>query len=287
MIFNVIKDSLLDNFYFSELDDNERLTINYMDIFEFDSLNIMSDLKKNVIRELRLSKLLDGENIDDKINLINEIEDPSIVLSKRSKSLGIGVDMENTSISVGNYDVDIDDKIVMDYEIINDDKNRIYSDVFEKVNDKMEEMVVSDYLKLSKINRVKMEQFDLISPMIVESNTTKILAKINTACSYIQKGNRKEVGNLVIINPIDYNKMKSSLDLLRVNIFQSMFMPRNEILVTIKSPGVEFHRVVYKMVTCEYTKPPNFSNNVKFEFSYGMGRTSIKPESNCVLISIN
>lgn len=289
MIFKeVIGRELLDIFYISELSEEDSITMSYMDIVSSDD-GKLDDLKKTIIRELRFHRLLDGVDTYDRIEKINKIVDTDVIHSKRSIELGFDGDFSkafpdgkllNASMRVSTYNVSLTDIISFSYGKSNGIGDKISEEVYRKINDKVEEIIISDYLELSELNSIKMEEFDRISPMVVDYNPTKIVAKINTASNYITKNNRKGRGNCIIINPIDYNKLGDKVELLNMNILKSIHIPKNKILVTVKSSGIEFHRFVYRLEISEN------DDYLDFRFKYGMDRTSVRPESNCLLISI-
>jgi hypothetical protein len=290
---DIIRKDLNDNFYIYELnDDNGQVaTINYMDLnFDFDEDKI-NNFKKSVIREIRLGKIIDGDgddkerNISYEIDLINKIQDPKILHVKREDD--DGEDMSMLTPKLRTFNIFLTEKKSISKEVpYNTEDRKIYKEVYGEINNTIEEILISEYLELSRINQLKNKHFFDYPPINIKNDGMVILSKINAAFQKISIDNRKTQGNLLIMNPKLYSRHKVHFMKLRCNIFLSDFMSHDKIIATLNSDGVEFFRLVYSFKSIKSVNE-KLKEIVKFRLDYGYEKTSISPEDNCILININ
>lgn len=285
MVFrNIIKEDIEEHFYISEISDDKSqvVTINYLDIINDYTLEEIENQKKNVIRNIRLGKIIgrESEDISEIIDIIKEIKDPKILMGEEYKDMGSSPTLRTFQIFLTEKEV-ITSPLSSDFNYNKD----IYTQIYNKINLIIEEVLVNEYLKLSYINDVKNKHFFGKDPIICDNDPTIILSKINLACNAIQYNNRKELGNMLIINPTLYKRYKSYFLKLNLQIFLSKFIDINKILVTLNSSGVEFFRLIYSFKEAEIIDP-SFERSKKFRLDYGYEKTSISAEDNCVLIDI-
>ena len=292
MVFkNIIRTDIEDHFYISEITDdkNQVVTINYLDINHDYTLEEIENHKKGIMRGLRLSKIM-GEYTEDlsrKLAMIKEIKDPKI-LPKYLKDNEDNALHSFLSPTVRKFNIFLTKKIVIEKELSNnfDHNKNIYTEVYNKINSIIEEVLVKEYLYLSYLNNIKIKYFLDTKPIICDDDPNVILSKINLAFNYIFNNNKKEMGNMLIMNPNLYNRFKNHFLKLNIRIFLSDYIGDDKIIATLNSKGIEFFRMIYSFKEVEVADPTSFGRIKKFRLDYGYERTSISPEDNCILIDI-
>lgn len=287
MIFkSIIKSDLEEHFYISELSDdkNQVANINYMDISHDYTLDDIENHKKGIIRGVRLSKIMGKEdsidNVDSIIDIIMKIKDPKILPRY------INSDYQNFSPTLRTFQIFLTEK--MKFEISPsgfDHTKSLYTNIYNQINSTLEELLVNKYLELSYINNVKNKYFFGTESIVCDNDPTLILSKINLGLNKILKSNRKELGNMIIINPSLYNRYKSYFLKLNIQVFISIYIPENKIICTLNSKGIEFFRLIYSLKESDIVDD-GFKTYKRIRLDYGYNETSISPEDNCVLIDI-
>jgi len=284
---SIIRSDLEDAFYINEVDDKTGIfEVNYMDFIEHYGDDIFESFKKNIIRELRFSKLLDGDSESEyRIKLLNLIEDQGILSSNYGEKFRGDV-VSEMKMDLRNLKLSTTDSISLEFKLGNMVSRSQISSIISEINNRIESIIVNFYLELSMVNESKLLLFYDREPFTVDNDSTKISAKISMLSSFMKTINRKCVGNLIIVNPFTYMKNSESLDLLNVEILKSNYIPKDKIIVTVKEMGVEFNRFVYKFNYYSVVSPTTMESSHIFNLDYSMVRTSKRSENFCILMRI-
>ncbi|CAG7581310.1 MAG: hypothetical protein SLAVMIC_00779 [uncultured marine phage] len=286
----MIREELEKYFYVYETELEELDVQHFEYVMNFDEDKV-EDFKKHVIRELRLSKILDGKDVEERVNVIKNLDDSSVIWQCNRRMEWDGSEKPQW----GNMDTE-------DYRSVPSLQpmfhthtvklnNKFESENPNDISDHLEEVLINKYRELALINRVKIDEFMRIEPFIVESTDEKrISAKITMAGNIISGNGRIGFGNLIIVNPVTYTKYKHIFENLEKRIFfESKFVDQNEIIVSYNGgdelPQDNFHGVV-KLYYREDSYEMPMVKKINHRVEYGTIKVSQSAENFCNIITL-